>query len=474
MAVLTPVAKMQFLDATGAPLVGGLLYTYAAGTTTPQASYIDATGATPNTNPVVLDSRGEANIWLGAATYKFRLCAADNTELWTVDDISAPTSALSPVLSGNVTISSSSSGSALTITQAGTGAIIKVPNSTNPAVTLYTVDNTGHVGIGTASPANALDVAGGTIQISSSSGTAYATLAADASNSTLSSVGARGLILNANSINLIYGTSSGFVGIKNASPTVELDVTGAIKTSGAATIGGNTAVTGTLSATGNISSSAGSLSANTTLTVGTSASIGTTLAVDTINGKTTSTDVTVGGVLCSNGVVTASAVRITAGTAKAYNWNGLTTNTFLDFTGIPSWVKRVTIMFTGFRTDNSGGGGAIIQLGTASGIETSSYLGSASSNSNAASPSVTVFTTGILLDGSGSGLSSYLRNGVVTINLLTGNTWAISGTLGNSEATRCTFVGGSKALSTTLDRVRITSGSGTDVLTGGTVNILYE
>ena len=50
---ISPTPKLQFLDANGAPLAGGLLYTYAAGTTTPLASYTDSTGVTANTNPVV-------------------------------------------------------------------------------------------------------------------------------------------------------------------------------------------------------------------------------------------------------------------------------------------------------------------------------------------------------------------------------------------------------------------------------------
>ena len=195
MAVLTPVAKMQFLDATGAPLVGGLLYTYAAGTTTPQATYTDSTGATPNTNPVVLDARGEANIWLASATYKFKLASSDNTELWTVDNISAPTSSLSPVLSGNVTIDSNSAGPALKITQTGTGPVLRVQDSIDPDATPFIIDSTGQVGIGTQAPSTALDVNDGVIQLSSS-GTSRTTISADASNSTFAAPGSRGIILS--------------------------------------------------------------------------------------------------------------------------------------------------------------------------------------------------------------------------------------------------------------------------------------
>jgi hypothetical protein len=79
--------KLQFLDSNGAPLVGGKLYTYAAGTTTPLATYTDYGGATANANPVILDSRGEASVWLGTALYKMALYDSTNVLVWTVDNI---------------------------------------------------------------------------------------------------------------------------------------------------------------------------------------------------------------------------------------------------------------------------------------------------------------------------------------------------------------------------------------------------
>jgi hypothetical protein len=87
MASLTPNAKQQFFDANGNPLAGGRLYTYAAGTTTPQVTYTNYVGGTPNTNPIILDSRGEATVWLGNAQYKFKLTDANDVEIWTVDNI---------------------------------------------------------------------------------------------------------------------------------------------------------------------------------------------------------------------------------------------------------------------------------------------------------------------------------------------------------------------------------------------------
>lgn len=89
MAVLAPQPKAQFFAANGSPLVGGKVYTYAAGTTTPLQTYTDELGTTPNTNPVILDSRGECNLWFStASSYKVILKDADDVLQWSVDNIS--------------------------------------------------------------------------------------------------------------------------------------------------------------------------------------------------------------------------------------------------------------------------------------------------------------------------------------------------------------------------------------------------
>jgi hypothetical protein len=91
MASLSPTPKLQFFGTDGLPLVGGKLYTYAAGTTTPLASYTDHTANTQNTNPVILDSNGEADVWLPESTsYKYILKDADDVTLYTVDYVSVP------------------------------------------------------------------------------------------------------------------------------------------------------------------------------------------------------------------------------------------------------------------------------------------------------------------------------------------------------------------------------------------------
>lgn len=87
-ANLSSSPKLQFFDNDGNPLVGGKLYTYAAGTSTPLATYIDSSASTPNTNPIILDSRGEANVWLTSVSYKFVLKTAADATIWTVDNVS--------------------------------------------------------------------------------------------------------------------------------------------------------------------------------------------------------------------------------------------------------------------------------------------------------------------------------------------------------------------------------------------------
>ena len=88
-AVLAPVFRQRFFDSNGDPLVGGKLYSYVAETSTPAATFTDQSGTTPNTNPIVLDANGEANVWLGSGSYKFVLTDSNDVVQWTVDDVSA-------------------------------------------------------------------------------------------------------------------------------------------------------------------------------------------------------------------------------------------------------------------------------------------------------------------------------------------------------------------------------------------------
>jgi hypothetical protein len=114
---IAPVPKLQFFDANGEPLVGGKLYSYAAGTTTPQTTYTDYGGLTPNANPVILDSRGEASVWLGTALYKFKLTTSTDVEVWTVDNVGG--------FATLAQLAAASGANLINYIQSGTGAITR-------------------------------------------------------------------------------------------------------------------------------------------------------------------------------------------------------------------------------------------------------------------------------------------------------------------------------------------------------------
>lgn len=115
-AILMPNGKQAYTNGIGAPLADGKVYTYAATTTTPKATYTDASGATPNANPVILDARGEASIfWNGS--YKVTLKDASDNLIWTQDNLAA-TDLLS-------TLAASSGSSLVGFIQAGAGAVAR-------------------------------------------------------------------------------------------------------------------------------------------------------------------------------------------------------------------------------------------------------------------------------------------------------------------------------------------------------------
>jgi hypothetical protein len=166
----------------------------------------------------------------------------------------------------------------------------------------------------------------------------------------------------------------------------------------------------------------------------------------------------------TSGVLDNSGAFI-AGTAVAS-----TSGTSIDFTSIPSWVKRVTIVFAGVST-NGASYPWLVQIGPSGGAETTGYLGSSSSLTASAISSATE-TAGFSLRQENS--AATVLHGSMTITNITGNTWAASGVFGQSDRAFTLTTGGSKALAGTLSRVRITTTNGTDAFDAGTINILYE
>jgi hypothetical protein len=158
----------------------------------------------------------------------------------------------------------------------------------------------------------------------------------------------------------------------------------------------------------------------------------------------------------------ANGTLIISGTAVAS-----TSGTSIDFTDIPSWVKRITVMFRGVSVN--GTSAILIQLGDSGGIETTGYVSSTTGTTGAAGSTFSS-TAGLIIY---SNSASYLLSGVITITNISSNIWVCGG-VGKIDTTASWVVGGDKELSATLDRLRITTVNGTDTFDAGSINILYE
>ena len=147
-----------------------------------------------------------------------------------------------------------------------------------------------------------------------------------------------------------------------------------------------------------------------------------------------------------------------------------TSGTSIDFTSIPNWARRITVMLDGVSTN--GTSPVQIQLGDSGGVETSGYFGGGAAITLTPSAVATYvsYSSGFVIAGITAGNS---RFGLLTLANSGGNTWVASGTIDDS-ASYAGYTQGAKALSATLDRVRLTTINGTDTFDGGAVNIMYE
>jgi len=168
-------------------------------------------------------------------------------------------------------------------------------------------------------------------------------------------------------------------------------------------------------------------------------------------------------VFTTDGTVWSSTQKIVQGTTVA-----TTSGTSVDFTSIPSWVKRITVMFRGVSTN--GASTILIQLGSGS-VTTSGYLGSSSALIDTAFGAAS-YTTGFGVGKESA--AARVQHGTLTLSLLGSNAWICSGVVAASNEARTAHTGGSIALAGTLDRVRLTTVGGVNTFDAGSVNILYE
>jgi hypothetical protein len=149
-----------------------------------------------------------------------------------------------------------------------------------------------------------------------------------------------------------------------------------------------------------------------------------------------------------------------------------TSGTAIDFTSIPSWVKRITFAFSALSTN--GTSIPIIQIGDSGGIEASGYVGAAADANDSDFTTGATQTTGFPLNGTAA--AGIVIHGAIVLTLIDAstNTWVAALSGARSDSASLIAGGGSKSLTATLDRVRLTTVNGTDTFDAGKVNILYE
>lgn len=425
-------AGAQWFDDNGNVLSGGKIYTYQAGTTTPAATYADNLGSAVNPDPIVLDAAGRVpqEIWFPVGSkFKFVVKTSTGTLIGTYDNIPSINDPYSEgSLLSNVTGTNTIAATASpTITSYGTGAAYSfIATNTNTGAVTLAIDGLTAKNI-TKAGSNALvagDIQSGMLVYVHYDGTRFQLLnnvvyGGSVTNATISGGTASGVTITGGSVSGLstdLAIADGGTGASTALAAFD-----ALKQAASATY------TGVVELATDAEAIAGT---------------DTTRALTPAN-------------LRAGNIVSGTAVASTSGTS-------------LDFNSIPSWAKRITVMFAGVSTN--GTSSVIVQIGSGS-VTTSGYLGSGSTASSGVTSSLN--SAGFLISDSTSA-ATYIRHGVATLCKLDGNQWVFSSTVGNSDAARMGYGGGSISLSGALDRVRITTVGGTDTFDAGTINIMWE
>jgi hypothetical protein len=175
------------------------------------------------------------------------------------------------------------------------------------------------------------------------------------------------------------------------------------------------------------------------------------------NNGTTKLTVNASGVNIPTLTTTTVTGTIVQGTAVAS-----TSGTSIDFTGIPSWAKKVTVILSAVSTN--GTSSLLVQIGDSGGVENTGYV----STSNSSATEVTS-TAGFIIR---SAVATNSTSGLMTIANLNSNIWVAN--FAGATATSAIFGGGTKTLSDVLTQLRITTVNGTDTFDAGSINIQYE
>lgn len=268
------------------------------------------------------------------------------------------------------------------------------------------------------------------------------------------------------------GSAGNFTVNGNLTASGNLAVTGTSTFTGNAAMAGNLAVTGTTALTGN-ATMAGNLILNGSTSGAVTVSVPAVAGTNAITFPAVTGTAVIGSSAVSavgqipfstDGTSYTPTAKIVSGTAVAS-----TSGTSIDFTSIPSWVKRITVNFNNVSLNASAN--LLVQIGNTT-PTTTGYSSITSYVTAAASANAVTSTTGFIIQ---AGSASYLTFGSLVINNISGNIWTASGVLGNITTSAFSInSAGVISLGSALNLVRITTTNGTDTFDAGLINILYE
>ena len=479
---LSPLFNDAQLDNNGLPLSGGLVYWYLAGTSTPVTVYAESTGSTVNTNPVVLTTRGEPTnpIWLPTGVaYKAVLKDSLGNLIRTIDNISGVNDTATPVISEWVLYAGAATYINSTQFSVTGDATATFDNGRRVKATVSGADRYGTVN---GAPVYALGVT--TVTLTLDSGVLDSSLATvyygflDPAHPSFDTTG-----VNTNTKAGIQSqtwtafTTGGVSGTYTLTPNPAITAYAAGQkfsvTFNAASSATNTINISGLGAkslkmydsTGTKIASSFALNQVSDIVYDGTDFVILNLPQSILNGGTfvgTITGTTINGATMQQGGV--AMPRMALSTSQ-----NTTSGTAIDFTGIPSWVKRITVMFNGVSANNINAN-ILVQIGSGSvsntGYASQTWAGTISSG---------VISSGFIL-GSINSPATYALTGQMIITLLSNNQWIETSNCCFDNVASVGYVGAGKSpsLSGSLDRIRLTTFNGTDTFDAGSVNILYE
>lgn len=410
---LSPIGNEQQVDSNGAPLSGGLIYTYLAGSTTPAPTYTDNTGGTPQANPIVLNTLGRpaSPIWLtDGVSYKFILTSSAGVQQWTIDNITG--------------VSSSTPTQDEWVLQSTVPTYISATQFSVPG------DQTATFTVGRRVRA----VCTGGVRYGYISVSAFTTL------TTVT------LVIDSGSLDSgLSAVSVGLLSSDNSSVPW-------VKTSGSGlSVQGNLSVAGSTSLSGNAASSLQAVPKQ---------QLDSEISTEVTNRNSAISAAVSPATIAPTLFVEAGVQASTSGTS-------------VSFTGIPTWAKRVTMLLKAVSTN--GTSRFLVQIGdTGSGSYLSSGYSCLTSGIIPASAQGTqAYTDGASLYSASAAAGAWDARVTFSRLSISNGTWVFDGLAGLSSNSGLYQIVGGVTVVGVLDKIRLTT-AGVDTFDAGQVNVTWE